>query len=103
MSSYMRILIVDDDAGIRSLLKIGLEAEGFVIDEAAEGNRGSYLARTNDYDLIILDLILPKKDGKEICKEVRNLGKTTPILAISVNATAEQKINLLNYGADDYI
>jgi DNA-binding response OmpR family regulator len=99
----MRILIVEDEQDIASFLKNGLEAELFTVDLANEGERGSYLARTNSYDLIILDNILPGKTGTEICKDIRESGKTTPILMLSVQGEAPQKTDVLNSGADDYM
>jgi DNA-binding response OmpR family regulator len=99
----MKILVVEDDPEIRESLKTSLEAESFAVDTATEGDEGSYLARTNDYDLIILDLGLPKKDGATICTDIRSAGKTMPILMLSVQADTQQKIKLLNAGADDYM
>lgn len=99
----MRILIVEDNAHIRSLVKLGLEAESFIVDEASDGEKGSFIARTNDYDLIILDLDLPKKRGSTICKEIRRARKTAPILILSVESELPTKVELLNMGADDYL
>ena len=99
----MRILIVEDNAHIRSLIKLGLEAESFTVDAASDGEKGSFTARTNEYDLIILDLDLPKKRGNTICKEIRRAGKTTPILILSVESELPTKIDLFNMGADDYL
>ncbi len=99
----MRALIVEDEPGISSLLKAGLESEYFVADVAEDGERGSYLARTNDYDIIILDNMLPKKNGAEVCADVRQSGKTTPIIMLSVQSEMGTKVALLNRGADDYV
>ncbi len=99
----MRILIIDDDKDVRDFVKVGLEAESFVVDEAADGEKGSYNARTNDYDLIILDLTLPKKDGYTVCKEIRGAGLSVPIIMLSVINNVQEKTRLLNSGADDYI
>jgi DNA-binding response OmpR family regulator len=99
----MRILIIEDDKDIRDFLRMSLESESFAVDEASDGERGSYTARTNDYDAIILDLVLPKKDGNLVCKEIRAAGKQAPIIMLSVNSDFETKVNLLNYGADDYL
>lgn len=99
----MRILIVEDEQDIRDFLKISLDAEMFTVDAAADGETGSYLARTNNYDLIILDNMLPKKNGAEICQELRESGKTTPIIMLSVQSEPLQKTDLLNMGADDYL
>lgn len=99
----MRILIVEDESGISDPLKAGLEAEYFAVDVAPDGERGSFLARTNEYDLIILDNILPKKNGSLVCEEIRHAGSTTPIIMLSSLAEAEKKVELLNKGADDYL
>jgi DNA-binding response OmpR family regulator len=99
----MRILIVEDDEDISRSLKSSLEAETFSVDTAADGETGSYLARTNEYDLVILDFMLPKKDGKTICMEIRQAGKTMPIIMLTVRSTTEAKVELLNTGADDYL
>jgi len=99
----MRILIIDDETEICNFLKITLESECFEVDVASDGDSGSFLARTNDYDIIILDFGLPKKDGRTVCGEIRADGITTPILMLSVQAAAHTKADLLNAGADDYL
>lgn len=99
----MKILIIEDDMSVRNVLRLSLETKGFIVDEAEDGEIGSYLARTNSYDIIILDNVLPKKMGGHICKEIRDLGKTTPIIMLSSKQEVLTKINLLNTGADDYI
>jgi DNA-binding response OmpR family regulator len=99
----MRILVVEDDHDIGTLLKTSLEAETFSIDWITDGEKGSFMARTNEYDAIILDFMLPKKDGKTICKEIRESGIKTPILMLTVRSTVEAKVDLLNTGADDYL
>jgi DNA-binding response OmpR family regulator len=99
----MRVLIVEDDEDVSASLKTSLEAETFSVDTAFDGERGSYLARTNDYDLVILDYMLPKKDGKTICTEIRQAGKTVPIIMLTVRSATEAKVELLNAGADDYL
>jgi DNA-binding response OmpR family regulator len=99
----MRILLVEDEKDIIKFLKLSLESECFVVDVAEDGEKGSYLARTNDYDLIILDNILPKKQGLEVCKEIREEGKNSLILMLSVKSDVATKVDLLNAGADDYL
>ena len=99
----MRILIIEDDEDISRSLKSSLEAETFSVDQAFDGERGSYLARTNDYDLILLDYMLPKKDGKTTCMEIRQAGKMMPIIMLTVRSATEAKVELLNAGADDYL
>lgn len=99
----MRALVIDDDKDISSFLSSSLEAEAFAVDTADDGEKGSYLARTNDYDIVLLDLMLPKKDGGQICREIRASGKTMPIIMLSVASSSERKVDLLDYGADDYL
>ncbi|HVU06720.1 MAG TPA: response regulator transcription factor [Candidatus Paceibacterota bacterium] len=99
----MRILVVDDQAETRDLLKATLQAECFAVDTAADGAAGSFMARTNEYDLIILDHSMPKKTGLEVCQEIRRVGRHVPILMLSVNAHVDDKALALDSGADDYI
>ena len=99
----MRILIIEDDKGIINFLKNSLEGENFVVDTAEDGEKGSFIARTNDYDLIILDKNLPKKDGNHVCADIRKIGKSVPILVLSVESGIDTKIKFLNDGADNYL
>lgn len=99
----MRILIIEDEAAISAFLKESLEAEYFAVDTAEDGERGSYFAHVNEYDLIVLDNLLPKKEGIEVCRELRAAGKTMPILVLSVKSETVRKVDLLNAGADDYL
>ncbi|HVU06840.1 MAG TPA: response regulator transcription factor [Candidatus Paceibacterota bacterium] len=99
----MRILVIDDDPDIRGFLKEKLSSEGFTVDTAGDGAEGSYMARVNEYDALILDNVMPRKNGKEVLKEVRASGKNMPVLALSVMCDIDDKIELLDLGADDYI
>jgi len=99
----MRILIIEDNKEIQNSLKIALESEMFYVDTADNGETGSYLARTNEYDLILLDNMLPKKAGAEVCQDIRKAGRKTPIILISILSESEEKVHLLNVGADDYV
>lgn len=99
----MRILVVEDNPDIAKVIIAGFEHESFAVDHTDDGEKGSYMARTNDYDVIILDLMLPHKDGYTICKEIREIGKNTPIIMLSVHAATQSKIDILNDGADDYM
>jgi len=99
----MRTLIIDDDIEIQQFLKVNLEAECHAVDVAGDGHKGSYLARTNDYDLVILDNMLPHKCGAEVVSEIRNSGKEVPIIMLSVQKSTSEKIEILNRGADDYL
>lgn len=99
----MRILIVEDDPDTGKLLKAALEEQGYAVDLESDGDRGFRLARLNEYDLIILDNMLPGKHGADICREVRAAGNTAPILILSIRAGTQQKVDLLDTGADDYV
>jgi DNA-binding response OmpR family regulator len=99
----MRILVVEDEARIRDLLRITLEEHCFSVDTASDGERGCYLARTTDYDLILLDNMLPKAMGLEVCRHIRSIGKSVPIMMLSVKGDPASKAELLNAGADDYL
>lgn len=99
----MNLLIVEDDKETVDFLKPSLKAEGFVVDVAEDGDKGLYKAKINDYDLIILDIGLPKKDGRQVCAEIRSEGRGMPILILSVKGEIETKVDLLSIGADDYI
>jgi DNA-binding response OmpR family regulator len=99
----MKILIVEDDISIRNVLRMGLVSESHIIDEAENGESGSYFGRINKYDVIILDNVLPKKMGRQVCKEIREAGIHSPILLLSAKSDVNSKIELLNSGADDYL
>jgi DNA-binding response OmpR family regulator len=99
----MKILIVEDDPEILEFLRDGFEAESSTVESADNGADGSYMARVNEYDVIILDYSLPKKNGGIVCDEIRAAGKMTPIIFLSVMGEVHQKIDSLEKGADDYI
>ena len=99
----MRILIIEDDQYLREILRKVLSDELFVVDTASDGESGSYIARTNKYDLFILDYMLPYKNGDIISKEIRDNGIQTPILTMSIKTSIDDKIKLYNQGVDDYI
>lgn len=100
---YMKILLVEDEPDIVHFLKPALEAECFVVDVATDGNSGLRLAKVNDYDIIILDNMLPERNGIDVCRDIREAGKSVPIIMLSVIANSQTKVELLNAGADDYI
>ncbi len=99
----MKVLIVEDDPGIAELLKEGLSADAHTVEVATNGADGSFLARSYEYDAIVLDYSLPKKNGLTVCREVRSAGKTTPILFLSVTEDTDIKVSALDMGADDYV
>ena len=99
----MRILVVEDDEVLQSLLKQRLSAENYAIDSASDGLKGWDYASTYDYDLLILDLVLPKLDGISLCQKLRKAGYTLPILILTSQDTSTAKIMGLDAGADDYV
>jgi DNA-binding response OmpR family regulator len=100
----MRILIVEDEHKIANSIKKGLEQESYAVDVAYDGEQGFGLAATEDYDLIILDLMLPLMDGMEICRRLRNEEHLhTPILILTAKGQLHDKVEGLNAGADDYL
>lgn len=99
----MRVLIVEDEEGIATFLKTGLESEYFAVDIADDGEKGAFMGGTNDYDVIVLDNMLPKMNGAQVCESIRKVGKTTPIIMLSVRSEMSTKVELLNKGADDYL
>lgn len=99
----MRILVIEDNKDISNFLKTSLEAECFAVDVAEDGEKGAYLGRINAYDAIILDNILPKKLGKDVCVAIKEKNKDVPILMLSVKADIPTKVEMLNIGADDYM
>jgi DNA-binding response OmpR family regulator len=99
----MRILVVEDQKEIAASLKQKLQEECYAVDVEHDGDRGFYRARTNNYDLILLDNMLPGKGGYEICSGLREYNMTTPILILSVGSEIDTKVSLLNCGADDYL
>ncbi|NBV28660.1 DNA-binding response regulator, partial [bacterium] len=99
----MKILLVEDNHDIRETLRENLESELFTVDCVNNGEDGSYLARTNYYDLIIMDYMMPRRNGLEVCKEVREANRNAPIIMISVCDKVIEKVALLDAGADDYL
>lgn len=99
----MRILVVEDEKRIAGAIKKGLEHESYAVDVAYDGEEGLWLASTGDYDVIILDLMLPRKDGLSVCRELREKGVSTPILILTARGQVQEKVEGLNAGADDYL
>ncbi len=97
-----KVLIVDDEARIRSIIKKYAEFEGHAVTEAADGMEAVRLCRTNDYDIIILDIMMPELDGFSACREIRKL-KQTPIIMLSARGEEYDKINAFGLGVDDYV
>ncbi|GAA5221288.1 response regulator transcription factor [Membranihabitans marinus] len=99
----MRILIVEDEPGIYNFLKQGLEEESYVVDVAEEGRRGLDLALSGDYDLLLLDWMVPGISGIEICRQLRKEDKETPVIMLTAKDTVDETIFGLRSGANDYI
>ncbi|MBF0504991.1 MAG: response regulator transcription factor [Candidatus Omnitrophica bacterium] len=99
----MRILVIEDEIKIAQFIKRGLKEEGYAVDVAADGEEGDFFLSTNDYDLIILDLMLPKIDGLTLCRQLREAGRQIPIIMLTAKDTVKDKVRGLDSGADDYI
>jgi OmpR-family two-component system manganese-sensing response regulator len=99
----MRILLVDDETELTEPLSRVLSREGYEVDVADNGKKGMGLALTKEYDLLILDWMLPEKSGIEMCRELRSQGKTTPVLFLTAKDTVDDRVMGLDAGADDYL
>lgn len=99
----MRILVVEDEKKVASFIKRGLEEENFAVDVAYDGDEGLYLAENNPYDVILMDLMLPKKDGLSIIRELRDKEITTPVLCLTAKDSVEDIVSGLDSGSDDYL
>lgn len=99
----MRVLIIEDEHKIANSIKRGLEQENFAVDVSYGGTQGYDLASSEDYDVIVLDLMLPGMDGVTICKKLRNGGNHIPILMLTAKGSLDNKVEGLNAGADDYL
>jgi DNA-binding response OmpR family regulator len=99
----MRILVVEDETGLANSLVAGLKEERYAVDRAADGEDAEFLAETNDYDLIILDIMLPKIDGFQVCKDLRSRDVKTPILMLTALDATADKVKGLDSGAEDYM
>ena len=99
----MRILVIEDEKKIASFIKRGLKEEGHMVDVAYDGEEGYQLSGENDYDLILLDIMLPKRDGISLCRQLRDDGVTTPVLMLTAKDSVQDKVTGLDSGADDYL
>ncbi|HIM20677.1 MAG TPA: response regulator [Rhodospirillales bacterium] len=99
----MRILVVEDDKKVAGFIKKGLEEETYAIDVAYDGEDGLHFGSEGQYDLIILDIMLPKIDGLEILSQLRDQGRDTPILLLTAKDAVDDRVAGLNKGADDYL
>ncbi len=99
----MRILVIEDEKKIANFIRRGLKEEGYAVDISSDGEDGHFLAATNDYDLIILDLMLPKMDGLTLCKRLRQDKIATPVIMLTAKDSVGDKVAGLDSGADDYL
>ncbi len=99
----MKILIVEDEQKTGDYLKQGLSEAGFVADLARDGVDGLHLALTDDYDLMVLDVMLPRLDGWQVLREIRQKGKRLPVLFLTARDQVEDRVKGLEFGADDYL
>jgi DNA-binding response OmpR family regulator len=99
----MKILVVEDDRKVAGFIEQGLREEGYGVDLARDGDEATMLAHVSEYDVILLDVVLPKKNGFQIAAELRREGRNTPILMLTSRDASEDVVRGLNAGADDYL
>lgn len=99
----MRILVVEDEEKIANFIKRGLKEEGYAVDIAYDGEQGQFLATTEAYDLVVLDLMVPKIDGLTLCRKLREEKNTVPLLMLTAKDSVRDKVAGLDSGADDYL
>jgi heavy metal response regulator len=99
----MRILIIEDEKKIADFIKRGLKEEGYAVDSAYDGESGLFMAKTNEYDLILLDLMLPKMDGVAVCRGLREEKNPAPVIMLTAKDAVRDKVAGLDAGADDYL
>jgi len=99
----MKVLVVEDDRKVAGFIEQGLKEEGHVVDVAADGDEATMLAHVYEYDLILLDVVIPRKNGFQVAAELRREGRTTPILMLTSRDATEDVIRGLDAGADDYL
>jgi len=99
----MKILVVEDEERVAQFIQKGLKEEGHAVDVSYDGEDGGFLAEVNEYDLILLDVMLPKKNGISVCREIRERGVITPVLMLTARDSIEDRVRGLDAGADDYL
>jgi DNA-binding response OmpR family regulator len=99
----MKILVVEDDRKVAGFIEQGLKEEGYVVDVAADGEEATMLAHVYEYDIILLDVVMPKKNGFQVAAELRREGRKTPILMLTSRDSTEDVVRGLDAGADDYL
>ena len=99
----MRLLLAEDDRQLRESIARGLREASYAVDDAPDGGKALFLAAVNEYDAIILDVVLPVRDGLDVCREIRRKGVHAPILMLTARDSVDDKITGLDAGADDYL
>ena len=99
----MRVLLVDDDRRLVAALKRGLEVDGFAVDVAHDGEDGLWLARETDYDVVVLDVMMPRMDGLELCARLRSEQRWAPVLMLTARDGEQDEARALDTGADDFL
>jgi DNA-binding response OmpR family regulator len=99
----MRVLLVEDEPRMANVIAKGLREQSYAVDVAPNGDAALYQTSVNDYDLIVLDVLLPQRDGFEVCRELRTRGNTTPVLMLTARATIDDRLTGFDAGADDYL
>ncbi len=99
----MRVLVVEDSRRLAGIVKRGLLEEGYAVDNAYDGEEAEYMAESTPFDLIVLDIMLPKKDGISVCRDLRAKKVNTPILMLTAKDSVDDKVTGLDSGADDYL
>ena len=99
----MKILVVEDDRKVAGFIEQGLREEGYAVDVAPDGDEATMLAHVYEYDLVVLDVMLPKKTGLQVANELRREGRKIPILMLTARDTTEDVVRGLDAGADDYL
>jgi two-component system, OmpR family, response regulator len=99
----MRVLLIEDDRKIASFVRKGLKEQGFVVDSIEDGDEGHFFATTQAYDVIVLDIMLPGRDGLSILRSLRELKNTVPVILLTARSALNERLEGLNFGADDYL
>ena len=99
----MRILVAEDEPRMANVIAKGLREQSYAVDLVEDGDAALFQASVNDYDLIVLDILLPQRDGYEVCRELRAHGDTTPVLMLTARASVDDRITGFDAGADDYL
>jgi two-component system copper resistance phosphate regulon response regulator CusR len=99
----MRVLLIEDEPRMANVIAKGLREQSYAVDVAQDGDAGLYQSSINDYDVIILDVLLPQRDGYEVCRELRARGNSTPVLMLTARAAIDDRIAGFDAGADDYL